>query len=116
MPPPPPPPRPPPPRPPPPPGPPPGMPPPPPTLGIRGVPPACPRPPPPPRCPVWPWPSWPDAADAEGIEPKLQVLLTRMLTETNPGPSPKLRGINASPSPGRKLSFHTAYKQYSPAG
>src|SRR5882724_2397128 len=90
--------------PPPPPAPPPGIPPPPPP-GIRGVVPPCPPRLPPPRPPACPCPSRLVAAEAERIAPKFQVLLMRILTETNPGPSPKLRGINASPGAGRKLKF-----------
>src|SRR6476661_845282 len=37
--------------------------------------------------------------------PKFQVLLMRMLMERNDGPSPRLRGISASPGAGRKLKF-----------
>src|SRR6185295_1422306 len=37
--------------------------------------------------------------------PKFQVLPTRKFTERKPGPSPKLRGINASPKAGRKLKL-----------
>ncbi|HCX31937.1 MAG TPA: hypothetical protein DHU55_19535, partial [Blastocatellia bacterium] len=39
------------------------------------------------------------------IVPKFQVLLMRILTEKNPGPAPKLRGISASPGAGRRLKL-----------
>src|SRR6266446_1078607 len=92
--------------------PPPRGPPPPPPPGICGMP----APPaPPPRLPPPPslLPPAPCrcpslvrfAADAECRSPKFQVLLMRMLTEKNDGPSPKLRGISASPGAGRRLKF-----------
>src|SRR5882762_6840441 len=93
----------------PPPPPPPRGPPPPPPPGICGIPTPPPRPPPPPALSPPPLCLCPSlvrfAADAECRSPKFQVLLIRMFTERNEGPSPKLRGINASPGAGRRLKF-----------
>src|ERR1700694_2969044 len=86
--------------------------PPPPPLEICGMP--APTPPPPRVPPPLPLPPPPPclcpslvrlAAAAEWMAPKFQVLVIRMFTERNEGPSPKLRGISASPGAGRRLKL-----------